>query len=438
MIRTRTRTARGALRRLANLLGSTRAGAVAIGRRAAPGASRRARTARGLAAAPRLTALLPAGALLAAALLVRAVPVSAEILRVNAPGAGAGANVSGRLCATSAGARFAWEGEDSGGVLVPEKGLFSFFGDGAVPLWPLVHVPEEVTRGEVLQVLVALREPLDRLGARLEGGQEGALDAAGFALDSGHLTWAVLVGVESTARAGERALVLEGTRGDRRFEYHTSVRVLYREFESESITFDQPLSELMTTPDPRKDEEYLRLRDLLAQRDPAALYYAGRLVVPVRATRRTSGFADRRLYRYTDGGSSRSLHNGVDLAAPTGTPVVASGSGRVVMAEERLLTGLTVVLEHLPGVYSLYYHLDSLLVRQGDEVQLGQRVGTVGMTGLATGPHLHWELRVSGTAVDPDSLVARPLIDKSALSVIMEDLSMGLRRVEFTGVDERR
>jgi murein DD-endopeptidase MepM/ murein hydrolase activator NlpD len=118
--------------------------------------------------------------------------------------------------------------------------------------------------------------------------------------------------------------------------------------------------------------------------------------------------------------------------------VVASGSGRVVMAEERLLTGLTVVLEHLPGVYSLYYHLDSLLVRQGDEVQLGQRVGTVGMTGLATGPHLHWELRVSGTAVDPDSLVARPLIDKSALSVIMEDLSMGLRRVEFTGVDERR
>ena len=81
------------------------------------------------------------------------------------------------------------------------------------------------------------------------------------------------------------------------------------------------------------------------------------------------------------------------------------------MASERIITGFTVVIEHLPGLYSLYYHLDSLSVREGQRVSQGDRIGTVGSTGLATGPHLHWEVRSAGVAVDPDLLVKRPLID---------------------------
>ena len=81
------------------------------------------------------------------------------------------------------------------------------------------------------------------------------------------------------------------------------------------------------------------------------------------------------------------------------------------MASERIITGFTVVIEHLPGLYSLYYHLDSLSVREGQRVSQGDRIGTVGSTGLATGPHLHWEVRSAGVAVDPDLLVKRSLID---------------------------
>jgi murein DD-endopeptidase MepM/ murein hydrolase activator NlpD len=88
----------------------------------------------------------------------------------------------------------------------------------------------------------------------------------------------------------------------------------------------------------------------------------------------------------------------------------------VVLAKERIITGNSVVIEHLPGVFSLYYHLQDIEVQEGQRLFQGQRIGTVGMTGLATGPHLHWELRVSGVAVDPDFFVGRPVIDRTVFS----------------------
>jgi len=100
---------------------------------------------------------------------------------------------------------------------------------------------------------------------------------------------------------------------------------------------------------------------------------------------------------------------------PTGTPVAAAGAGKVVFAGDRIVTGLTVVLEHLPGVYSLYYHLNDIAVAEGDVVEQGTTVGGVGSTGLATGPHLHWEVRVSGVPVKPEPLVSLPVLDKDSI-----------------------
>ncbi len=101
------------------------------------------------------------------------------------------------------------------------------------------------------------------------------------------------------------------------------------------------------------------------------------------------------------------------MAAPSGTPVRATASGRVVLAEELVVSGNTVAVESLPGVVTLFYHLSSMQVSVGDQVVQGQIVGKVGATGLATGAHLHWELRVSGVAVKPDAapvLVDKPLV----------------------------
>jgi murein DD-endopeptidase MepM/ murein hydrolase activator NlpD len=147
---------------------------------------------------------------------------------------------------------------------------------------------------------------------------------------------------------------------DRRFIlYRTAVQIRFRSFQSEQIAFNQALSELLSKPDPRKVREYQDLLALLGTFHARSVFHAGTLAVPVDSTRRTSGFADRRLYSYSDGGSSRSLHNGIDLAAPVGTPVFASGARRVMLARERVISGNSVVIEHLPGVFTLYYHLQT-------------------------------------------------------------------------------
>ena len=96
------------------------------------------------------------------------------------------------------------------------------------------------------------------------------------------------------------------------------------------------------------------------------------------------------------------MHNGNDYGIPEGTEVKACADGKVVMAENRISTGWSIVIEHLPGLYSLYYHLSKMDVKEGDMVKQGDLIGKSGSTGLATGPHLHWEMRLNGSAVRPE------------------------------------
>jgi murein DD-endopeptidase MepM/ murein hydrolase activator NlpD len=208
--------------------------------------------------------------------------------------------------------------------------------------------------------------------------------------------WLSLIGIPATARPGayELQLPLIGV----------PFRVTARTFASETIPLTETLTALRTQPDPRKTAEAAELLHLLETADPAAVHETGPFAVPLAKPRRTAGYGDRREYRYANGRADFSVHNGVDLALPEGTPVSACGSGRVVMAKERVVTGWTVAIEHLPGLYSLYCHMSGVAVEVGELVEKGQRIGSLGMTGLATGPHLHWEVLAGGVAVDPDRL----------------------------------
>lgn len=118
----------------------------------------------------------------------------------------------------------------------------------------------------------------------------------------------------------------------------------------------------------------------------------------------TSGFADAR--RYVVGGPV-SFHNGLDLASPTGTPVAATNSGTVLIAGAYPIKGGWVMIDHGAGVASHYFHLSSVGVAVGQVVERGAIIGEVGSTGLSTGPHLHWEMRVHGAPSSPMAWVDR-------------------------------
>lgn len=148
-----------------------------------------------------------------------------------------------------------------------------------------------------------------------------------------------------------------------------------------------------------------RLNEIFFAQNKDAPRFSGPFKKPVETKRITSRFGDRRTYHYQDGTKETNLHYGIDFGVCSGTPVFASGDGRVVMAEERISTGWSIVIEHLPGVYSIYYHMEQLLAGVGENVRLGTLIGRTGNSGLSTGPHLHWEFRVNGEAVSPDFFI---------------------------------
>ena len=96
-----------------------------------------------------------------------------------------------------------------------------------------------------------------------------------------------------------------------------------------------------------------------------------------------------------------SYHTGHDYGADAGTPVLAPITGTVALAEPLQVRGNVVILDHGLGVYSGFWHLSQIDVAAGQTVGEGEVVGLVGNTGLSTGPHLHWEMRVLGVPVDP-------------------------------------
>lgn len=104
-------------------------------------------------------------------------------------------------------------------------------------------------------------------------------------------------------------------------------------------------------------------------------------------------------------------HAAVDFAAAENTPVAASNSGRVVLAEFLQLTGNTVVMEHGYGIKTWYFHMNELLVAEGDQIQRGDAIGLVGSTGFSTGPHLHFAVTVNNIYVSPWFVLGNKLVD---------------------------
>ncbi|MEM8982844.1 MAG: peptidoglycan DD-metalloendopeptidase family protein [Pseudomonadota bacterium] len=115
------------------------------------------------------------------------------------------------------------------------------------------------------------------------------------------------------------------------------------------------------------------------------------------AGHRSATFGARRFFN----DQPRSPHSGMDIAAPSGTPVAAPAAGDVTLVDDLFFNGKTVVVDHGHGVTTLYCHLDSYAVAVGDRVIPGQMLGRVGATGRVTGAHLHWSVYVGGAAIDP-------------------------------------
>ena len=172
------------------------------------------------------------------------------------------------------------------------------------------------------------------------------------------------------------------------------VSVTYTEYPVEYINLPPGQIEAIT---PTQVQEEINIRaQTFAQFTPQKLWN-GPFIFPSTGAI-TGPYGDGRSY---NGGPVSTYHSGTDFGAEEGSPVVAAGAGRVAWAGFLAQRGNSVIIDHGGGVFTGYHHMSRIDVAIGVDVAQGQQVGAIGATGLATGPHLHWELIIHGVNVDP-------------------------------------
>lgn len=160
----------------------------------------------------------------------------------------------------------------------------------------------------------------------------------------------------------------------------------------------------MVTPPPEVQARIKRENQLIKaarDRDTAAEYFLKGWIWPAKG--RISGvYGSQRILN----GEPRQPHYGVDIAAPVGTPVVSPSDGVVTLVQKDLYyTGGTIIIDHGHGLSSAFLHMQDVAVKKGQKVRQGDRIGTIGKTGRASGPHLDWRMNLFDARIDPALLV---------------------------------
>lgn len=203
-----------------------------------------------------------------------------------------------------------------------------------------------------------------------------------------------LAGIDAFTEPGMGLLQLAGSGSQPWDAFSQPMPIASAGFGVQSIVVGEELSALLEPQIRQNEDEMLATIYNQSQPEPA---WSDLFQYPVTSTIVTAGYGDGRSY---NGGPIEIYHTGVDFAGGIGTPILAPANGTVRFADMLELRGYTVILDHGLGIMTAYFHLSEMFVAVGDTVTTGQTIGVGGSTGLSTGPHLHWDVRINGVPVN--------------------------------------
>lgn len=217
-----------------------------------------------------------------------------------------------------------------------------------------------------------------------------------------------LVGIDMQDAPGTYELAVAVKHGEEVKHLSFNVLVAKEKFSVEHLKLPKDKVDLDDKSLARWKMEQEQLRQALAENSALRLWHS-HFVEPVNG-KRTGIFGSVRIMN----GQPRNPHNGEDIGAPLGTDVAATNDGIVRLTVDHFFSGRGVIVDHGLGFYSMYFHLSEILVKDGDFVKAGQTIGKVGATGRATGPHLHWGVKLNGARVNPYALLDLPFKNGSS------------------------
>ncbi|MYG90935.1 MAG: peptidoglycan DD-metalloendopeptidase family protein [Chloroflexi bacterium] len=255
------------------------------------------------------------------------------------------------------------------------------------PRFAITTTPARLTQGEAL-ALTGESEQASAVAATIGGRSWNLIQTAPG-------LWWTVIAIPRDADTGTTAVVVDlyAEDGDWLRSASASVVVLANAAPLEEVT----LGGTGTPADPADVARDIAVRfsDHISVSGPPR--WNGPWILPVEGEV-TGVFGAQRTY---DGVQAQGWHHGHDIAAQHGDPIVAPAPGTVVWTGEVILHGIGVIIDHGAGVYSGYWHMSLIAVREGMDVAPGDWLGNIGNTGLSTGPHLHWEVIIQGVDVDP-------------------------------------
>ena len=211
-----------------------------------------------------------------------------------------------------------------------------------------------------------------------------------------------LLGIDMQDEPGTYELAVDVKQGEQAKQLSFNVLVAKEKFIVEHLTLPKEKVDLDEKGAARWKAEQEQVKQALAENSRLKLWRSN-FVEPV-SGKRTGIFGSVRIMN----GKPRNPHNGEDIGAPMGTDVAATNDGIVRITVDHIFSGKGVFVDHGLGFYSMYFHLSEILVNDGDLVKAGQIIGKVGATGRATGPHLHWGVKLNGARVNPYALLDLP------------------------------
>ena len=225
-----------------------------------------------------------------------------------------------------------------------------------------------------------------------------------FSYNAATKTWYGIAGVSLETHPGVYALELKGrTSRSAEITFSQNIRVRAAKYPSIAVTVAKRYTEPSKEQLERIHEDKAVKQDVFQHTDPER-EWSGKFRPPVDAPV-SDVFGTRRTFN----GKVQSMHQGLDYAAPTGTPVSAVNAGTVLLAGPLYFEGNCVVLDHGQGLLTLYLHLSEIRVKQGERIARGEQIGLSGGTGRATGPHLHLAVRWQGVYLNPATLLTLKL-----------------------------
>lgn len=258
--------------------------------------------------------------------------------------------------------------------------------------------PQKIKQGDILLVTVKANPGAYKISGTF-------LDKpVYFYADSNKNSYAALIGIDMNTEPNlyTLSLVLENEKG-RKIKKNYKIKVRPTKFGIQRLTLPKEMVELdeETLKRVRSEQEKIgKVWNIFTEE----YLWEGNFIAPAEGEV-SSNFGLRRIIN----GEPKNPHKGIDFAAPEGTPVYAPNNGRVVFIDEQFFSGKSLIIDHGFGLFTMYFHLSEILVDNGEDIKRGQLIAKVGKSGRATGPHLHWGMRLNGAWVNPISIVNLPL-----------------------------